>query len=171
MPFGGRQVAANCHSDKGLWRKDADCAPAKNKANFSWRADSGHGRPCEVAEDLSCKTKPICGVCSLGGEGLSCKTKPISHPSHACAAKSRGGPSIVVSSGAKRSRDIWHRTRRPLLVRPDPSTTLGMTKGLVCHERHSHTRNLGPSRGGGILLALVGGCIENAGVEGRCPAD
>ena len=127
-----------------------------------------HGRLCE--------TKPIprekgTGSREQGTVGPLCETKPISHPSHACAAESRGGPSIVVSSGAKRSRDIWHRTQRPFLARPDPSTTLGVTKGLVCHERPLHTRNLGPSRGGGILLALVGGCIDNAAVEGRCPAD
>jgi hypothetical protein len=38
---------------------------------------------------------------------------------------------LVMSSGAKRSRDIWHQKWRTFWSRPDPSTTLGVTE-RVC---------------------------------------
>ena len=54
-----------------------------------------------------------------------------------CDSISWGSSSSVMSSEARRSRDIWSRRRRTVQSRPDPSTALGMTESprtVVTHK-------------------------------------
>lgn len=62
-------------------RDDADQASANDKANSPWRVNGVHGTPYRIAQDLSCKTKPISAgpgclaqLCSIG------RSKEIAKP-------------------------------------------------------------------------------------------
>ncbi len=54
---------------------------------------------------------------------------------------------LVMSSAAQRSRDIWHREPCVYRSRPDPSTSLGVTKTHIPARRYGRTRTHKPREG------------------------
>ena len=81
-----------------------------------------------------------------------------------CDQFSWAGTPPVMSSVAKRSRDIWHRKRRTLQSRPDPSTSLGVTRPIrviVLDGDGGTTRNEVTHQGGVRKLPVcISACLS-----------
>jgi hypothetical protein len=124
--------------------------PAQNKANFGGRGGFDAG-PAMVASRFPAtiaklrltmppterQRRALLNKANLERARLPRRYAPRNDGRRHAAGRGRVRPNIVaalplvMSSGAKRSRDIWHQKWRTFWSRPDPSTTLGVTE-RVC---------------------------------------